>query len=321
MEFCCNNIGTRPSRRTAFTLVELLVVIAIIGILIALLLPAVQSAREAARRMQCSNCLKQIAVTMHVLDNTHGVLPPLSCEFANTDVDIKTPYHGVKGATVFYWLLPHIEQQALYDRGQENGTLYSYAGGKLEGVCAELIPTYVCPSDSSHDNGFPRTTLGGAQDWAIGCYAANYLVFGNPEASTKALRLQGKPSLSQTFSDGTSNTIVFTEKFATCQLHSSTQGLATLWADSAGGWRPSFCVNDSYQNPYTDDGYHPCLLFQDNPTWNSGCEAERAQSPHPGGINAAFADGSVHTIAADIDQQVWIYACDPRDGIPFEPGW
>ena len=321
MVFCREKTRLLKKRKNAFTLVELLVVIAIIGILIALLLPAVQSAREAARRMQCSNNLKQIAMTLHVMENSHGLLPPLSCEFAYTDVEIDTPYHGVNGATAFYWMLPHIEQQALYDSAQTEGSVYSYASGKLEGVCTELIPPYVCPSDSSHNNGFPRTTLGGAQDWAIGCYAANYLVFGDPMATTKGLRLQGKPSLDRTFPDGTSSSIVFTEKYATCQLYKEVEGLATLWADSAGGWRPAFCVNDSYQNPYTDDGYHPCLLFQDNPSWNVGCESERAQTPHPGGINGAFADGSVHVIVADVDQQIWICLCDPQDGTPFEAAW
>jgi prepilin-type N-terminal cleavage/methylation domain-containing protein len=94
----------RPSK--AFTLVELLVVIAIIGVLVALLLPAVQSAREAARRMQCANNLKQIGLGFHTYETTFKVLPPETMA-AGT---------GAHGATAFVFILPQIEQKALYDR-------------------------------------------------------------------------------------------------------------------------------------------------------------------------------------------------------------
>src|SRR5262245_9139816 len=90
----------------AFTLVELLVVIAIIGVLVALLLPAVQTAREAARLMQCANNLKQIGLAFHNYESTHKVLPPETmCVGA-----------GTHGPTAFVHILPQIEQSGLYDR-------------------------------------------------------------------------------------------------------------------------------------------------------------------------------------------------------------
>ena len=92
-----------PELRPAFTLVELLVVIAIIGILIALLLPAVQAAREAARRLQCSNNLKQLALALHVYHASNCVLPP----------------GGYRDGNQLSWharILPHVEQAALYDK-------------------------------------------------------------------------------------------------------------------------------------------------------------------------------------------------------------
>ena len=295
-------------------------VIAIIGILIALLLPAVQAAREAARRMQCANNLKQIGLAAHIVDNTYRQMPPLSCEASWLDYEIETPFSGVAGATVFYWLLPHIEEQAIFDHGKEVGTVTEVINGKINGVCTEAISTFLCPSDTSNDNGYPRTEFGGADQWAVGCYAANYLVFGNPAASTRVLRLQGNPSLDRTFPDGTSSTIVFTERYATCQVAGSSSKLANLWSDANGGFRPSFCVNSDYQWPDWPD-YRPCLLFQDTPDMFTGCEARRAQSCHAGGINACFGDGSVHLIGSDVDQQVWIKACDPRDGDVFEAAW
>src|SRR4051812_11942083 len=90
----------------AFTLVELLVVIAIIGVLVALLLPAVQTAREAARRMQCANNLKQIGLAFHNYESTFKVLPP----------ETMCPATGVHGPTAFVHILPQIEQSGIYDR-------------------------------------------------------------------------------------------------------------------------------------------------------------------------------------------------------------
>ena len=310
---------TQPRQR-GFTLVELLVVIAIIGILIALLLPAVQSAREAARRMQCSNNLRQLAVTLHVLDGSHGMLPPLSTDRWDMDAAVDTPYHGVHGATLFYWLLPYIEQQAVYDQGQSDGYMYMHHAPDDHGICDEVIATFICPSDSTHDNGRPKTVFGAADDWAVTCYGANYLAFGEPDADTVKLRLQGKASLDTTFPDGTSNTIVFAERYATCKQTYTNNKVASLWADSNNCWRPAVCMNSDSHSPDIA-GYRPCLLFQDTPTMDGNCEARRSQTAHPGGINTAFADGSVHVIVADVEQNVWIYACDPHDGVPFETAW
>lgn len=315
-----NSLLRKPTK-TAFTLVELLVVIAIIGILIALLLPAVQAAREAARRMQCANHQKQLGMAAHMCDNTYRVMPPLSTAYSWEDFDpsIDTPYRGVAGATVFYWLLPNLEEDAVFEHGKSIGQVAEVIGGKMEGVCTKAIATFLCPSDTSHDNGYPQTTAGGADAWAVSCYAANYLVFGEPEAADQELRLQGTPSLSRTFPDGTSNSIIFAERYATCQ-YTGSQKLASLWADSNGWWRPSFCINEKFQWP-TMSGYQPCLIFQDMPNKFETCEAQRAQSPHPGGINTCFGDGSVHFIAADVDTQIWVQACDPRDGNSYEKQW
>ena len=312
---------SKRTTKSAFTLVELLVVIAIIGILIALLLPAVQAAREAARRMQCANHQKQLGMASHMCDNTYGLMPPLSNAYWNYEPDpsINTPYRGVAGATIFYWLLPNLEEDAVYDMGKSSGNSFQNIGGKAGGVCVQVISTFLCPSDTSHDEGRPQTTQGGADAWAVSCYAANYLVFGEPDAADRELRLQGTPSLSKTFPDGTSNTIIFAERYATCQYEGGWK-LASLWDDSNGWWRPSFCVNNEFQWP-DEKGYVPCYLFQDVPDKFKSCHADRAQSPHPGGINTAFGDGSVTFIAADVDPDIWVQACDPQDGGSYEKEW
>ncbi len=132
-----------PRRPAGFTLVELLVVITIIGILISLLLPAVQSAREAARRAQCSNNLKQIALALHAYHEKYGSLP-ITTPYTNT-----SPF-GKPGGTWFAGILPHLEQQGLYD-------LFDFSKAMRDPANAEavqiVVPLVVCPSDTSPSKG------------------------------------------------------------------------------------------------------------------------------------------------------------------------
>ena len=120
-----------------FTLVELLVVITIIGILIALLLPAVQAAREAARRLQCTNNLKQVALAIHTYTESHGTPPPA------TPYDRRPPYYYY-GGTWVAMLLPFMEQQGLYD-------LFDFDKSMIDPVNAvavrTIVPALICPTD------------------------------------------------------------------------------------------------------------------------------------------------------------------------------
>ena len=130
-------VANARRRGQGFTLVELLVVIAIIGILVALLLPAVQAAREMGRRMQCSNNLKQIGLALH---NYHTALKTLPYG-ANYPIG--------KGGTWAAFILPHLEQQNLYDKFDFNLFIWDAANATAVGT---VIPVYICPSDGKADN-------------------------------------------------------------------------------------------------------------------------------------------------------------------------
>src|SRR5262249_13819454 len=148
-----NSMPHRVStRRTGFTLIELLVVIAIVGVLIALLLPAVQKVREAAKRSQCLSNLRQIVLAAHHCHDNHGVLPPLYGTFQ------------LQRATVFVSLLPYLEYQALSNQVSSNSMSYldpktglydcGMGGGPNGGygsvknpVSTTRVKFFVCPSD------------------------------------------------------------------------------------------------------------------------------------------------------------------------------
>lgn len=147
------------SRRPGFTLVELLVVIAIIGILVGLLLPAVQAAREAARRMQCQNNMKQIGLTIHNFESAYKFFPPARVDaapgFPVTEFGVPAPTTGTiqHGPGVF--LLPYMEQNAVYNLYDLKQNWSSTANAA---AIASRIPSFICPSapDSARlDTGNP----------------------------------------------------------------------------------------------------------------------------------------------------------------------
>jgi len=222
--------------RTGFTLVELLVVIAIIGILIALLLPAVQAAREAARRMQCSNTLKQFGLALHNHHDAYKNFPK-----GNTVVRYNGPDAG--GANVsrewggygpFFVLMPFYEHAQVYEKGT-NGP---YAGLDPEShhpLWGQTFPILGCPSDTFFNSSRGRNSfVYSVGDWAdsnISVAGASSLnnrgIFVRTSAYTNDTVLHGTPpnwSVTEnmgkqhgmsSMSDGTSNTVVFSERATT----------------------------------------------------------------------------------------------------------
>src|SRR5262249_33174972 len=192
------------STRRAFTLIELLVVIAIIGVLMALLLSAVQQVREAANRLTCQNNLKQIGLATQAYHDAHGQLPPMCSYYPNR--------HG----PLLYLLLPYLEQGNLFEQSPTGITLW--IPGTPE-IWRQPVKVYLCPSERSAPNGIYPQVVGGMPGWGTANYAANYQVFGNPDVGNVASEnMKGSARLSSSFPDGTTNTILFAEKFAVCAL-------------------------------------------------------------------------------------------------------
>jgi len=304
-------------RRSAFTLVELLVVIAIIGTLVGLLLPAVQAAREAARSMSCKNQLKQLGIACQSINDAKRGLPPVASPSSR---DLTTfagnGYRGATGFTAFTWLLPYIEQGSLFDLA--NRTVYTPVPGAPGAgtIYAVSIPSFLCPSEMSSPGGMGATTSGGANEWAVGNYAVNYNVFGNPIAATPEARIQGSARISQSMPDGTTSTVLIAEKYGTCGSSGNANDSSTngnLWSDSNSRWRPVFCVNETMQTP-SATGYTACAVFQAAPHWIKACDSARAQTPHYGGMSITLGDASVRSVQGDIDPVIWANVCHPADG-------
>ncbi len=304
----------------AFTLVELLVVIAIIGILVALLLPAVQSAREAARRMSCTNNLRQVCLATLNYETANRKLPPGAIFESDNGYKLRTG--------VMAWILPFAESTNLhglidFDRQTDDQQLPD--GTYLSEF---LVPMYVCPSDDAErvviQNGKPGAMTSYAASNGSGmrgnntsCSCPNLRAVWNKYAPGPTPNLADSHDFSGVFTrfavhtklreitDGTSKTIFFGEVRPDCSDHVRRGWLHSNNANGLVSTVLPINFNSCEPRESAADSCHkPC-------NWNMELGFK---STHPGGANFVLGDGSVHFVVEDIDHWTYQYLGDKSDG-------
>ena len=290
-----------PQRQQGFTLVELLVVIAIIGILIAMLLPAVQAAREAARRLQCSNHLKQIGVALHNYHSQFGMLPMGGTHQYKYDTTI---------AKTGVWpmlILPFMEMQAVYEKFDVTAPL-GLKDPLNEEASKSVVPGYACPSDPAasnpiftdrHSRDNHATSMGLWYAGSIGPTQMDACPFcSNPFPSATNYCCQGRSYGTYAKEDSTG---VFGRNEFCTKFDEITDGLSNTIM--VGETLPGHCIWMGAFNPnmtVTGTGT-PINIMEsssDGTNWYRTCGFK---SLHPGGANFLLADGSVRFLESTID--------------------
>ncbi|MCA9104846.1 MAG: DUF1559 domain-containing protein [Planctomycetales bacterium] len=331
-------LGSRTKRK-GFTLVELLVVIAIIGVLIALLLPAVQMAREAARRISCGNNLKQYGIALHLYHDTHKIFAPAG--------SIKWGNRGGgwfnESAPCVGWqtrILPYMEQSALYDR-INFGALYAYdtqinIAGQTMRAREFQVPYAMCPSDTrdpvvggwaqasyTGNMGSQRkvSTRSSCNTWLT--EGVNYMLGGyNDAASTDDVRACNgmfsragmKIGLQDVQAqDGSSNTIMVGEILMDCVDHSAGwwyfNGAGNAHAGTSTPLSMMTTCARSQAEAQERGYFRPDCWQKDNWNYSWGF-----RSRHPAGAQFVFADGSVHFLNKTINYSTYQYLGSRNDG-------
>lgn len=297
-------------QRKGFTLVELLVVIAIIGVLIGLLLPAVQKVREAANRTRCTNNLKQLGLAIHNYAGVYSNQLPWLGRWTS-------PYR----AGIYIEVLPYVEQDMLYRRATSVVDTWTAPAGNGLPIYQNPLKVFQCPSDITLVDGYCRI-YAPPRTWAGTSYGANARVFGASSVISGAANIDWKPLTSiDRILDGTSNTIAFAEVFANC--------------DSGVG----VCIESrrAWAYPYPWGGNPPCLQGKWYPqvgtNWGNWglppqsinseaqCDPRRSQSFHSGGAMVALLDGSVRFLSSSMTSSTWQNALRPDDGQVLGPDW
>ena len=294
------------SSRKGFTLVELLVVIAIIGVLIALLLPAVQQAREAARRISCFNNLKQIGLAMHNYHDTFGSFPS---GYIATNTDHKTPLStGNPGWGWGSLILPQMEQRNLADSINFHLSILDPSNQTAR---TTLLQAFSCPSDRApevfhiHDESENELTELASANY-VGCFgtteidACEGLASGQKCMGTGMLDHNGRYGMKDVI-DGTSNTLMVGERAS--PLYSDHVELST-WVGAVSGGEEAVARILGIADHPPNSQYHQ----HDDDHYDHGHEHQHLDdfgSRHPAGTNFVFADGSVHLITETIDVAVY----------------
>jgi prepilin-type N-terminal cleavage/methylation domain-containing protein len=358
-------------KRRAFTLIELLVVIAIIAVLIALLLPAVQAAREAARRSQCVNNMKQIGLAMHNYVSTNDLLPMVSVDSVTNGND---PYPH-QNWSIHARLLPYMEQQQTYNainfsfgaRWSDGSTGIATSGGADQSasggaygqiqftvLCAK-IASFLCPSDPNP--GSSGTYLVGGSSSLVGAcnYPVNFGLNRHINFGTGNWIPNGPNYMSSnwdgamrrniglnSFTDGTSNTIIFSEWVKGPGAKPGKDGLGMVYLMGKGSGDlatdQAFAAQCLTVNPIPANqqwgwkgewwSFGGTMLYSHTvPPNRTACDyndtgqdgratitAVNASSLHPGGVNTLAMDGSVKFVKSTVAIPTWYALATPDRG-------
>jgi prepilin-type N-terminal cleavage/methylation domain-containing protein/prepilin-type processing-associated H-X9-DG protein len=319
-----SRVSTGHRRRIGFTLIELLVVIAIIGVLVGLLLPAVQKVREAANRIKCTNNLKQWGLALHNYHDSFNAFPygtnrayPPGTEMAGTGA--LPPGSSAARKTFYVVIWPYLEQTALANAYNSKIGFYlppngptPVGGANRTGLVAQPQSIYYCPSDR------PNAIWEGDRYWRCrGNYVANYgpeLLF-TPGVRNAPFGWTSSGGFGEyvpynsriaDFTDGTSNTLFLSEtRFPRADTDRDTRG--DVFNDQGGSWfmaihTPNSGIDYTLSCPaaQNQDPTMPCA-----PQNGRVGQQYNARSRHPGGVNACFGDGSVHFITNSIALFTW----------------
>ncbi len=325
-------------RTSGFTLIELLVVIAIIAILISLLLPAVQQAREAARRTDCKNKLHNLGLAVWNYQSSHKKFPPSGIVGpAGGTVDLRS-------GPMFSWVvmvLPQMDQNSLYKQFNFNGTMLNQASNPQ----AQKIPTLLCPSDSGGEF-YRHPTFTNNRIFAKANFAAFVSPFHGEEQHEFPGVISTRCNSVKDITDGTSNTLMLSEVRTRANERDQRGAWGLPWmgatalafdlhptpitpfnytanpASINNTQRPnneSAALDMLYECPDPADAQlrrMPCNTFGPG-SLNYLSAAPR--SLHTGGVNVAYADGHVSFISDNIDQVVFAYLISIHDGQVVEP--
>ncbi len=319
-----------PRLRRGFTLIELLVVIAIIAILIALLLPAVQQTREAARRTQCKNHLRQIGLALHNYHDTHAAFPP-GYIVRNIASAAMAPAESAVGGPGFAWgsmILPMLEQGPLYNR-------LDFSRNSQDPVNIDLartvLPVFRCPSDPAPDT-FVVTDTGGttyelASSNYVGIFGYGSVTMHAGQPQERGLFYRNSSTRIRDVLDGTSNTIMVGERMHRHEFTRVSDVNAPMYqapADANSTWyaaipnvaRPSGMTNMMIgMNPMMANEWQGSLvlghigqsmgMMRMHRTPNTTNHIVHFSSAHEGGVQFILADGSVHFLSENVSYDIF----------------